>query len=152
MIVGNSPFQGMKLLIFQSNQHLYPCLSDEGLEVWSFGQNISTEFPIVTSKEIFEKYAGASGNYIDPTIGGPPPRQIRGDPDNGITLSFPGDSAPAKCLITAWSANEVSFVSCLGGGPQDYSYKLIKNMSNWDLVILHAETDDPIIHLPQTRV
>jgi len=151
LIVGDSPFHGKELQIYQQNHHLYACLSD-GLEVWSFGQITGTEFPVVTPREIVEQLASASGDYIDTILGGPPPHQIRVDSDNGLTLSFP-DSPPSKCLITARSDKEVSFVACLGGGPQCFSFKLIKNETlDWKLIILNVETEDPICQLPQTRV
>lgn len=151
LIIGNSPFQGTELLIYERNEHLYPCLS-KGLEVWSFGQTIAAKFPIVTAEEIVQKFKSASGDYIDTLTGGPPPRQIRVDPEMGLTLNFLG-SSPAKCLITALSDNEVSFVACLNGAPQACSYKLVKkDMSDWSLVILNAETEDVITNLPQTKI
>ncbi|MCX6989734.1 MAG: serine hydrolase [Chlamydiae bacterium] len=151
LIVGDSPFQGKELQIYQENHHVYACMS-EGLEVWSFGQITKTTFPVVTPSEIIEQLASASGDYIDTSIGGPPPYQIRVDYDKGLTLSFPG-SPPSKCLITARSDKEVSFVACLGGEPQCYSFKLIRDDTlGWKLIILHAETETPICKLPQTKI
>jgi len=147
LIEGDSPFQGKELQIYQRNHHLYPCLS-EGMEVWSFGEIGGTEFPVISPGDLSKQLKGAAGDYIDTTPGGPPPHQIRVDSERGLTLGFPGQP-PSKCLITARSDNEVSFTACIGGGPQCYSYKLIKDekAKSWNLVMLNAETESVITQL-----
>ncbi len=156
LIVGDSPFEGKELLIYKQNGHLYPCFS-EGMEVWSFGEIPEIKFPVINSLDIFEKFKGASGNYIDTNPGGPPPYQVRVDSESGLALSFPGAS-PSKCLITSWSDNEISFFACIGGNrPQGDSFKLIRAIgedasNNWELRVFNAETNTLISELPQTKI
>jgi hypothetical protein len=147
IILGDSAFQGKELIIYEQNNHLYPCFS-EGMEVWSFGEIKRRDYPVVSPNELSKKFASASGDYIDKTPGGPQPHQIRIDPDKGLTIGFPKDS-PSKCLITALADNEISFIGCLGDGPQCVSFKLTKEKASdvWSLTILNIETDEPIIQL-----
>ena len=143
VVIGDSPFQGKELQLFQKNEHLYPCFS-EGMEVWSFGEINNENFPVISAEAIHKQFNQAAGDYIDTTPGGPPPHTIRVDSKNGISLSFP-DMAPSKCLITSFSDTEINFRTCIGGGPQPFSFKLIKSIGeeDWRLLVLNGETGEP---------
>jgi len=144
VVVGDSPFQGKELHLFQRNNHLYPCFSD-GMEVWSFGEIKNEDFPVVSAEDIHEKFNQAAGDFIDTTPGGPPhPFKISIDSKNGISLSYP-NMVPSKCLITSFLDTEIHFRACIGGGPQPYSYKLIKSKvdEDWSLLVLNGESGEP---------
>ncbi|MBA3604203.1 MAG: hypothetical protein H0W50_11340 [Parachlamydiaceae bacterium] len=149
VIVGDSPFQKLKLQIYQQNEHSYCCIDDGASEVWSFGKIKEVDFPTVTSSELLKKFKASLGDYIDTSLGGPPPRQIGIDKD-GMTISFP-NTTPSHCLITAVSDSEVKFLACLDGGPQCYSYKLVKELAEWKLMILNGETEDLIFNLSKRK-
>lgn len=143
VVIGDSPFQGKELHLFQKNEHLYPCFS-EGMEVWSFGEINNENFPVISAEAIHKQFNQAEGDYIDTAPGGPPPHEIRIDSKNGILLSFP-DMEPSKCLITSFSDTEINFRTCIGDGPQPFSFKLIKSIGkeDWRLLVLNGETGEP---------
>lgn len=143
VVTGDSPFQGKELHLYQKNKHLYPCLSD-GMEVWSFGEIKNKGFPVISAEAIHKQFSEATGDYIDTTPGGPPPHKIRIDPKSGISLSLP-DMAPSKCLITSFSDTKINFRTCIGGGPQPFSFELtkLKGEEDWRLLVLNGETGEP---------
>ena len=143
VVIGDSPFQGKELHLYQKNEHLYPCFSD-GMEVWSFGEINSEDFPVISAEAIHKQFSKATGDYIDTTPGGPPLHKISIDPKSGITLSLP-DMAPSKCLITSISETKISFRTCIGGGPQPFSFELtkLKGEEDWRLLVLNGETGEP---------